>query len=145
MRYAGLALLLFTSWPLAAAVDDNRFFKLEQDVRNLEARVQDLAREVVDLKERVARPGAPPAAVARPSPAAKASARWLDPANWDRLHAGMSELDVIGVLGLPTSMRARDGGRVLLYATEIGSAGFLSGSVTVRDGAVTEIARPVLK
>ena len=57
----------------------------------------------------------------------------------------MSELEVIGVLGQPTSMRQDGDTRVLLYAMEIGSSGFLGGSVELKDRAVTAVNKPVLK
>jgi len=57
----------------------------------------------------------------------------------------MSELEVVSVLGPPSSMRSQAGTRVLLYAMEIGSSGFLGGSVTFRDRVVTEVQNPVLK
>jgi hypothetical protein len=57
----------------------------------------------------------------------------------------MSELEVITLLGPPTSLREQDGDRVLLYALEIGASGFLGGSVKLRDRAVTEVREPVLQ
>ena len=54
-------------------------------------------------------------------------------------------MEVIGSLGPPTSMRDVDGARVLFYALEIGSSGFLGGSVKLRDRAVVEIQVPVLQ
>ena len=57
----------------------------------------------------------------------------------------MSELEVIGALGPPTSMRTQGNERVLLYAIEIGSSGFLGGSVTLRDRVVSEVRQPVLQ
>ena len=57
----------------------------------------------------------------------------------------MDELSVIGALGPPTSMREENGARVLLYAMEIGSSGFLGGSVSLRDRKVVEIQKPALK
>jgi hypothetical protein len=144
MRYALLACLAVFAPPLGAAVDDTRFIKLEQDVRRLEAAVGELSRQLDLLKEQVAR-GAPSPGRAKPPATAAPSAGWLSAANWNRVQAGMSELEVIDILGLPTSMRSAEGARVLLYATEIGSSGFLGGSVTLRDGRVTEVAVPVLK
>jgi hypothetical protein len=145
MRYAVLVLLLVIAGPLSAAVDDTRFFKLEQDVRRLEQTVRDLSRQLDELKEQLARGGAAAFGGAKSAGGTGASTAWIDAASWRRVQQGMSELDVIDILGLPTSMRPSEGGRVLLYATEIGSSGFLSGSVTLRDGRVTEVAPPVLK
>jgi hypothetical protein len=57
----------------------------------------------------------------------------------------MSELEVLEILGPPTSMRGEAGERVLLYALEIGNAGFLAGNVTLRDRVVSTIETPRLK
>jgi len=143
MRYASLVLLLVVAGALPAA-DDTRFIKLEQDVRKLEASVRELSRRFDDFRRELP-VGPAPADRSASSPGAGASTAWLSAANWNRVQPGMSELDVIEVLGLPTSMRAEQGGRVLLYATEIGPSGFLGGSVTLRDGRVAEVALPVLK
>jgi hypothetical protein len=57
----------------------------------------------------------------------------------------MGELEVIGILGPPTSMRQEGETRVLLYAMEIGSTGFVGGSVELRDRKVSEVLKPVLR
>ncbi len=57
----------------------------------------------------------------------------------------MSELEVITVLGAPTSMRAEGTDRVLLYAMEVGMSGFLAGSVTLRERVVAEVQTPMLR
>ena len=59
----------------------------------------------------------------------------------------MVELEVISLLGPPTSLRgaADSPSRTLMYAMEIGSSGFLSGSVQLRDRAVVEVSPPVLR
>lgn len=144
MRYRWLALLLIVTWPLASA-DDFTVLKLQQDVENLKQRVQELSRQVEDLQEQLTRANAQPGKTTRPAAATSASTTWLDAGNWNRVRSGMSELEVISILGVPTSMRTENGARVLLYATEIGSSGFLSGRVTIRDAQVTNIAQPVLR
>ena len=79
------------------------------------------------------------------SPAHADPQRWIDGAKWRRLQPGMSELEVIELLGAPTSMREEGGARVLLYALEIGTSGFLGGSVTLRDRVVSEVRQPALQ
>ena len=147
MRYSLLALLLLLGQSTLAAEDDTyRLMKLEQDVRNLERQVQTLTRQLDDQRQQLSRAG-DRSSTARPSsaPAAASSTAWLEAARWDRVRTGMSEFEVINVLGPPTSMRQEGDTRVLLYAMEIGSSGFLSGSVSLQDRAVTEVSRPVLK
>jgi hypothetical protein len=137
-------LLLLACMPLAAlAADEGRFSFLEQEVRNLQRQVQALSRQVDELRTRPALPPDRAGNTAATPPAT--SDTWLDAARWRRVRPGMSELEVIGTLGVPTSMRAQDGTRVLLYAMEIGASGFLGGSVTLRDRAVVEVHAPVLQ
>jgi hypothetical protein len=137
-------LLMWVWLPVAAmAADDHRVSFLEQEVRNLQRQVQALSRQMDELRTRPARPEgrAAPAAAA----ATSRSDQWVDAGKWRALRAGMSELEVIGSLGPPTSMRDEQGTRTLLYAMEIGSSGFLGGSVTLRDRAVIEVRAPTLQ
>ena len=146
MRYVLLALLLLVQGALAADDDTYRLMKLEQDVRNLERQVQTLTRQLDDLRQQQSRAGDHTASPrSSNAPAGVSSTAWLEAGRWDRIRTGMSELEVIGVLGPPTSMREEDGARVLLYAMEIGSSGFLGGSVEFRDRAVTAVNKPVLR
>jgi outer membrane murein-binding lipoprotein Lpp len=125
------------------AADDPRVSFLEQEVRNLHRQVDQLSRQVDRLTTRPDRPraaGTTPARAAAPE-----SDQWVDAARWTQIRTGMSELDVIGTLGPPTSMREEDGARVLLYALEIGASGFLGGSVILRDRSVVEVRTPTLQ
>ena len=64
-----------------------------------------------------------------------------------RVRPGMGELEVIEILGAPTSVRgsAEAPSRTLMYALEIGTSAFLSGQVRLTDRRVTEVQPPVLK
>lgn len=139
-----LGLMSLGLLPLAApAADEGRFSYLEQEVRNLQRQVMSLSRRLDQLDSRPARivPGA-----RAPAPARDAgSIDWVDSAKWRSLKPGMSELEVVGLLGAPTSMREIDGSRVLFYAMEIGTGGFLSGSVRFRERAVIEVQQPALQ
>jgi hypothetical protein len=136
--------LLLMCLPLAArAADDGRVQYLESEVRELKRQVMALTRRVDDATTRPDRPGA---LSSRPDAnAAGSSTSWVDAAKWRRLAPGMSELEVVSLLGPPTSMREVEGARVLFYAMEIGASGFLGGSVRFRDRAVSEIQVPVLQ
>ena len=57
----------------------------------------------------------------------------------------MNELEVLALLGPPTSMRMEQGTRVLLYAMEIGKSGYLGGSVRLRDRSVVAVLPPSLQ
>jgi hypothetical protein len=135
-----LALLLSTA---ALAADDPRVSFLEQEVRNLHRQVDQLSRQVDDLRYRPERPRSAGASPAKPAPVS--STQWVDAAAWKKIRPGMSELEVVGTLGPPTTMREESGTRTLLYALEIGSSGFLGGSVVFRDRAVVEVRQPTLQ
>lgn len=131
--------------PLAAsAADDGRISFLEQEVRNLQRQVLALSRQVDELGTR---PDRLEASAIRPKQDAAAAELpgWVDAAKWKRVRPGMSEIEVIGTLGAPSSMREEDGARVLLYAMEIGPSGFLGGSVTLRERKVVQVSLPTLR
>ena len=142
---ARIILLMLMLAPFSAfAADDGRISFLEQEVRNLQRQVQILARQVDEMRTRPNEAGLSKPAPLGAAPVAN-SYEWVNSAKWQKLHRGMSEVDVIGVLGAPTSMRDELDSRVLLYAMEVGSSGFLGGSVTLRDHAVVEVRAPTLQ
>ena len=106
MRYLLIALLALLGQSALAADDATyRLMKLEQDVRNLERQVQTLTRQLDELKQQSARDGDRSSAAPRSATAPPSSTDWLEAARWDRVRPGMGELEVIGILGPPTSMR----------------------------------------
>jgi len=137
-----LAALLLLA-PFVATADDLRIAQMEQDIRDLKRNVQALTRQVEELRRLQAMPGVK--RVPSPSSGASASTAWLDLSKWNTLRPGMSELEVLSSLGPPTTMRDDNGAKVLRYALEISSGGFLSGSVTLRDRVVVEVRKPELQ
>ena len=142
MRIPYLVLLLLVAWP-AAAQEDFRVMKLEQDVRNLERIVQDLGRQISDVKLQMAIATGPTSS--RPPAAASTAEAWLHADNWKRVQPGMAEADVVRILGAPTSARSEEGARVLFYAMDIGVSGVLGGRVTLREGRVASVTAPQLQ
>lgn len=135
-------LALVACLPLGAIADDLRVSQLEQEVRRLERQVQALSRRLDEVQRpsfTTERPLTRAAAAPTPGDA------WIDADKWGRVKPGMSELEVIALLGPPTSLRDEDGARVLLYALELSSSGFLGGSVTLRNRAVVRVQTPVLR
>jgi hypothetical protein len=146
MRIFLLASLLAFAGPLFAA-EDFRVMKLEQDMRTLEREVQSLRRLVNELQQRARR--ADPTFELKSDSAAdpvEADTAWLKASAWNRVKAGMSELEVIEILGKPTALRPDANDRkALLYTLDIGSTSFLTGSVAFDGGKVVEIQRPALR
>jgi hypothetical protein len=139
-----VAAMLFA--PLSQAQDDLRLRQLENEVMRLQREI-DAQSSRIDGLERSLRigPSAAPA-VAMPRPADNSPA-WLVTANWDRVRPGMKDLEVIAVLGRPTSVRTEEDGKshTLLYALELGPNAVLAGNVRIGDAGVAEINRPTLK
>ena len=76
-----------------------------------------------------------------PSPARSArrdtSPAWLISTDWDRIHRGMRQTDVIALLGRSNVARADAQGKTcLLYALEIGPSAVLAGNVLLDDSGV---------
>ena len=144
MRKYAAALLILTCLP-AAAADDFKVIKLEQDMRNVERQIQDLARQVNDLQQRISHSG--DRQISAPATQAAPSSQWLNAANWKRVRPGMSELEVIEILGPPASVRgsAAESARTLMYAMELGSSAFLAGSITFEAHKVVGIQPPTLR
>jgi outer membrane murein-binding lipoprotein Lpp len=129
----------------AGAADDLRVSQLEQEVRELQRQMRAQSQQIEQLRLQLARPVDQPRAASSPAPAAANDGLWLDAAKWQLVNTGMSELEVISLLGPPVSMRAEGSERVLLYAMEIGSSGFLTGTVTLRERVVLKVQVPVLR
>lgn len=136
-----IAVLIATpSWP----AEDYRVMKLEQDVRTLERLVQTLQRQVSNLQQSTGRAEfVPPDTASVPQ---DSDQTWLKADAWNGIRKGMSELEVIEILGKPTALRPdASGRRVMLYTLEIGTTNFLTGSVSFQDGRTVEISKPALK
>ena len=145
MMRALLLGLVLVAPPAVDAADDFKVSQLEQDVRELQRQLQAQARQIAALQSQLTRPGEPLRLPAPATPEPVPGTSWIDAAKWQRVTAGMKEFDVVSLLGPPTTLRSDAGTRVLLYATEVGSTGFLGGSVTLRDGVVVEVKKPVLQ
>ncbi|MFO1502812.1 MAG: hypothetical protein U1F39_03235 [Steroidobacteraceae bacterium] len=145
--HLALLVVLGIMAPVCTAADDFRVSQLEQDVRDLQRQVQALSRELEAQRGAV-----PPTARREPPRTPQAAATpvtalpmWVDAVRWQRLKTGMNELEVLALLGPPTSMRMEQGTRVLLYAMEIGKSGYLGGSVRLRDRSVVAVLPPSLQ
>ncbi|MEO6080033.1 MAG: hypothetical protein ABIQ86_09675 [Steroidobacteraceae bacterium] len=145
MKRFMLALSLLGAPITVSAADDLRLSQLEREVRNLERIVQTQSQQIEQLRRQWPQPEDRQRRPSSPATGATNDAVWLDASKWLLIKPGMSELEVISLLGPPVSMRTEDGGRMLLYAMEIGSSGFLSGSVMLRERVVLKVQKPELR
>jgi hypothetical protein len=143
-----LALVPAMPGPAFAQAETLKIQQLEQDLRDLRRTVDLQQRRLDELERATGRAGRPAAAppASRAAPAGR-DAPWLQAANWERVRPGLGELEVVSLLGPPTSMRTADDGRTrtLFYALEIGSSGFLGGQVVFEDRRVTAVEPPRLR
>jgi hypothetical protein len=131
------------------AEDTLRIRQLESEVQRLQREVDAQARRIDQLEQRAGTPGVPlattPPVTARQS--SEGSPAWLLSTNWDRIKPGMKDVDVIALLGRPTTVRRDpDGkGHALMYALEIGPNAVLAGNVRVTETGVAEVTKPTLR
>lgn len=130
-----------------AQVDELRVRQLENEVSRLQREIEAQSRRIDEL-ERTARNSAVAPQLPAVAPQREdSSPAWLVNTNWDRVHVGMKEIDVIARLGRPTSVRTDDDGKrhTLFYALELGPDAVLSGNIRFSDTGVLEIHKPTLR
>jgi predicted RNase H-like nuclease (RuvC/YqgF family) len=130
-----------------AQVDDLRVRQLENEVTRLQRELSAQSRRIDELERTVRNAPVAPRTPAATTPREDGSPAWLVSTNWDRLRPGMKEIDVVALLGRPTSVRTdADGKRhSLFYALELGPNAVLSGNVQFGAAGVTAINKPVLR
>lgn len=146
---ASLLATLALSSVLAApsvAQEDIRVRQLEGEVQRLQRELATQARRI-DQLERDTRLGASTRVPAGTSRQAESSPAWLVVASWDRIRTGMKELEVISILGRPTSVRQGSEGAssTFFYALELGPNAVLAGNVRFGKEGVAEVRKPELR
>src|SRR5262245_7792280 len=142
----GILLVAMLAAP-AFAQDDLRVRQLENEVMRLQREIDAQNQRIERLESSARVSGSMPPPVTTSPRAADSSPAWLVGTNWDKLRTGMKELDVIALLGRPTSVRTDDSARThtMFYALELGPSQFLTGNVRFGDAGVAEINRPTLR
>lgn len=144
----GILFIALAAPLVAVAQDDLRVRQLENEVQRLQRAIDAQNQRIERLESSARAPGSVPLPPSMTSSrAADSSPAWLVGTNWDKLRKGMKELEVIALLGRPTSVHddkdTRD--RTMFYAMELGPNQFLTGNVRFGDTGVAEINRPALK
>ena len=67
---------------------------------------------------------------------------WKNPGNWSRIKSGMSEQQVVAILGMPTSRHGRAVVK-LVYEGLISGSGYVSGNIKLMDNRVAVVNIPV--
>ncbi|MGQ0833619.1 MAG: hypothetical protein ACT4O5_01640 [Gammaproteobacteria bacterium] len=144
-----IACVLWSAGSAAVDAEDVRVEQLRQDVAELNRVVREQARKIESLEREIARlksaatPGRPRSAK---DGADVGELAWVSSGPWRKLRPGMSESEVIALLGPPTAVRGDgEASKTLLYTLELEGTGFLSGSVELGSGQVREVREPQLR
>ncbi len=147
------ALTLMVLAPASANADDSaRISRLETEIQQLRALVDEQARRIRRLEDELQRRAgqADPQPRPRPrvddmrtdAPAAAGRLPWHGPAAWDRVAQGMTEAEVIGILGEPSAAESFGALKSLFYRGGAPGGPSLSGHVNLKDGRVVAVSRP---
>ena len=134
-----LGLVVLSPFGLAQ-VHDTRIDKLEKETAQLKATVAEQDRRINELQASVRALQA--ALTPTPKPIPSPTPPWHEPSNWNLIQPGMSEAQVVQILGPPTNVDADTDVRTLRYETASSAKRALKGSVTLTDDRVTAAQPP---
>lgn len=119
---------------------DPRIDQLTKETAQLRKALADQAARIAELERAVKNLQA----VAAPLPTRIPSEvpQWHHAANWTQVKTGMSEAQVVQILGSPTSVDTSIDTRVLLYQPDAKSTSQLKGSVTLTGDRVVAMVPP---
>lgn len=149
---SGLACLLagLMLTPAAMADEGARISRLETEIQQLRSQLDEQNRRIQQLEAELARRSAAPVLSAQPRPragdprteaAAGGPQPWHTAPAWARVKPGMSEAQVIAILGAPTAAEAVGALKSLFYRGVPGRAE-LGGHVNLKDGQVVAVSQP---
>ena len=138
--------------PTAVADDAARISRLETEIQQLRTLVNEQARRIQRLEEELSRRAGASEPQPRPRPrvgevrtdGAQSAARqpWHGAAVWDRVAKGMTEDEVMQILGKPTSAESVGVLKTLFYRGAAPGGPPVSGHVNFKDGRVVAIRKP---
>lgn len=124
-----------------AQTRDPRVDELTKETARLKSRITDQEARIAELEKAVK--FLQSAANPMPAPIPAETPAWYRPANWNLIKTGMSEAQVVAILGTPTSVDSSIDKRTLLYTPDMKSTSPLKGSVTLIDDRVSAMTPPV--
>ncbi|MBI3044198.1 MAG: hypothetical protein HYY78_15365 [Betaproteobacteria bacterium] len=141
-----VVLLGVTSAP-ALAQQSERVRHIEREIQILKKALEDQGRRI-ELLERAIQgpsqavePTAPTGA--QNQPPSFSAYPWHDKNSWGRVKDGMSEAQVMSILGRPTSVNTVGGFKTIFYRGEVAGSGSVSGNVKLQDDRVWQVNKPV--
>jgi hypothetical protein len=144
------AVLALGASSAAWSQDPLRVRQLENDVSRLQRELDAQSRRIDELERSIRGASASTLSPAAPDiirQDAESSPAWLVTTNWDRIKPGMKDVDVIALLGRPTTVRTDPDGKThaLMYALELGPNAVLAGHVRLKESGVAEVIKPTLR
>lgn len=134
--------LVYFILPLTAMAQarDPQIDELKKETTQLKVMIADQERRIAELEKMVKalKAAAAPVPTAIPAP----TPPWLQASNWILIKKGMSEAQVVEILGPPTRVDSSIDVRTLLYQPDSRSTSSLNGSVTLTDDRVTTAKPP---
>ncbi len=139
--FANAGVLLWMCGVAMAQTHDPRVDELTKETAQLKRTITDQGARIAELEKAVK---SLQAAAAPPLPARipPEIPPWHRASNWALIKAGMSEAQVVEILGPPTSVDTSIDTRILVYAPDSRSTSTLKGSVTLTDDRVTAMVPP---
>ena len=134
-----LGLLAWSSIGLAQS-QDSRIDQLEEETAQLKATIAEQGHRITELENTLKALQAVLTPVPKPIP--PLTPPWQEPSNWTLLRPGMSEAQVVEILGPPSGVEAETDVRILLYETGSSAVRTFKGSVTLIDDRVTAAQPP---
>jgi hypothetical protein len=135
---AGLLVLACAIAP--AQTRDPRVDELTKETEQLKRKIADQDGRITELEKAMKSLRA--AAAPLPASIPTESPPWHRASNWTLIKTGMSEAQVVGILGPATSVDSSMDRRTLDYTPDASSTSTLKGSVTLIDDRVTAMTPP---
>lgn len=136
-------LLILMCGIAAAQARDPRVDELTKENAQLKVRIADQEKRIAELEKSVKALQA--AAAPMPTPIPAETPPWHRASNWTLIKSGMSEAQVVGILGPQTSVDASIDKRTLFYTPDAHSTSTLNGSVTLIGDRVTAMTPPAFQ
>lgn len=140
LRNLALCISLAVPLTVLAQSRDPRIDELKKDTAQLKSTIADQERRIAELEKTVK--ALMSAAAPLPKPIPSPTPPWQVASNWNQIRKGMSEAQVVGILGPPTRVDTAIDVRTLLYQPDSHSTITLNGSVTLTDDRVTALSPP---
>lgn len=137
---------------MAVADDAARISRLETEIQQLRAQVDEQNRRIQRLEAELARRAGAPALPTQPkprvgemrtdAPVASGTEPWQSASAWARVKPGLTEPQVVAILGAPTAADSVGALKSLFYRGTAPGGRALGGHVNFKDGLVVAVSQP---